>query len=90
MHGYIDKFILMYLDDVLVYSDNEDEHEAHLRQVFDQLREHKLQAKLKKCEIGKLHVKYLGNVVGSGKLSVDRDKVAAISSWEPPSDTKGA
>ena len=35
MHGFIDKFILVYLDDVLVYSDNEDKHEAHLRQVFD-------------------------------------------------------
>ena len=89
MHEYIDKFILVYLDDVSVYSDNEHEHKAHLRQVFDQLHEHKLQAKLKKCEFGKSHMKYLGHVVGSGKLSVDRDKVAAISSWEPPSDFKG-
>ena len=89
MHGFIDKFILVYLDDVLVYSDNEDEHEAHLRQVFDCLREHKLQAKLKKCEFGKSHVKYLGHVVGSGELSVDREKVAAVTSWEPPSNIKG-
>ena len=71
------------------YSDNEDEHKAHLCQVFDRLREHKLQAKLKKCEFGKLHVKYLGHVVGSGKLSVDREKVAAVTSWERPSDIKG-
>ena len=70
MHGFIDKFVLVYLDDILVYSNNEDEHEAHLRQVFDQLREHKLQAKLKNCEFGKMHVKYLGHVFGSGKLSV--------------------
>ena len=66
MHGYIDKFVLVYLDDVLVYSDNDDEHEAHLHQVFDRLREHKLQAKLKKCEFGKRHVKYLGRTVGLG------------------------
>ena len=78
----------MYLDHVLVYSNNEDEHEAHLCQVFDQLREHKLQAKLKKCEFGKLHMKYMGHVVGSGELSVDREKVAAVSRWEPPSDIK--
>ena len=90
MHGFINKFVLVYLDDVLVYSDNEDEHETHLHQVFDWLREHKLQAKLKKCKFGKLHVKYLGHVVGAGKLSVDRDKVAAISSWEPPSNIKGS
>ena len=88
MHGFIDKFILVYLDDVLVYSNNEDEHEAHLRQVFDQLRVHKLQAKLKKCQFGKWHVEYMGHVVGSGELSVDREKVAAVSSWEPPSDIK--
>ena len=89
MHGFIDKFVLVYLDNILVYSDNEDEHEAHLRQVFDRLREHKLQAKLKKCEFGKSHVKYLGHVVGSGKLRIDRKKVAAVSSWEPPYDIKG-
>ena len=89
MHGFIDKFVLVYLDDILVYSDNENEREVHLCQVFDQLREHKLQAKLKKCEFGKLHMKYLGHVVGSGELSVDREKVAAVTSWEPPSDIKG-
>ena len=89
MHGFIDKFILVYLDDILVYNDNEDEHEAHLRQVFDRLCDHKLQAKLKKCKFGKMYVKYLGHVVGSGKFSVDCDKVAAISSWEPLSNIKG-
>ena len=89
MHGYIDKFVLVYLDNVLVYSDNEDEHKAHFGQVSNQLCEYKLQAKLKKCEFGKLHVKYLGHVVGSGKLSVDCNKVAAISSWESPSNIKG-
>ena len=68
MSGYIDDFVLVYLDDILVYSDNAEEHEAHLRQVFDRLRKHKLQAKLKKCEFGKPYVKYLGHVVGSGEL----------------------
>ena len=81
--------MLVYLEDVLVYSDNMDEHEAHLRQVFDRLCEHKLQAKLKKCKFDKMYVKYLGHMVGSGKLCVDHDKVAAVSSWEPPTDTKG-
>ena len=44
---------------------------------------------MKKCEFGKTHVKYLGHVVGSVKLSVDRDKVAAIAVWQPPTDVKG-
>ena len=55
----------------------------HLRKVFARLRENKLQAKLKKCEFGKPHVKYLGHVVGSGELRVDMDKVAAVRDWAP-------
>ena len=89
MSDYIDDFVLVYLDDILVYSNNADEHGAHLRCVFDRLCEHKLQAKLKKCESGKPYVKYLGHVVGSGELHVDSDKVAAVLDWEPPKDIKG-
>ena len=88
MSGYIDDFVLVYLNDILVYSDNVEEHKAHLWQVFEQLSEHKLQAKLKKCEFGKPYVKHLGNVVGSGELRVDSDKVAAVLDWEPPKDIK--
>ena len=42
MHGYIDNFVLVYLDDILIFSNNEDEHESHLHKVVDRLREHKL------------------------------------------------
>ena len=89
MSGYIDDFVLVYLDDILVYSDNAEEHEAHLRQVFDWLRKHKLQDKLKKYEFGKPYVKCLGHVVGSGEFRVDSEKVAAVLDWEPPKDIKG-
>ena len=61
---YIDGFVLVYLDDILVFSPTKYEHENHLRLVFQRLREHKLQAKLKKCEFGKPLVKYLVYVVG--------------------------
>ena len=71
MSGYIDDFVLVYLDDILVYSDNAEEHEAHLQQVFDRLSEHKLQAKFKKCEFGEPYVKYRGHVIGSGELHMD-------------------
>ena len=89
MSGYIDDFVLVYLGDFLVYSDNAEEHEAHLRQVFDQLCKHKLQAKLKKYEFGKPYVKYLWHVVCSGELCVDSDKVAAVLNWDTPKDIKG-
>ena len=71
MGEYIDEFVLLYLDDILVFSTTEHEHENHLRLVFQRLREHKLQAKLKKCELSKLCVKYLGHIEGSGEIHVD-------------------
>ena len=89
MGEYIDDFVLMYLDDILVFSSTEHEHENHMRLFFQQLREHKLQAKLKKCEFGKPRVKYLSHVVGSGEVHVDKNKVSAVISWEPPRDIKG-
>ena len=61
----------------------------HLRKVFTRLHENKLQAKLKKWEFGKPHVKYLGHVAGSGDLHVDMDKAAAVHDWAPPVDIKG-
>ena len=57
--------------------------------MFTKLRENKLQAKLKKYESNKPHIKYLGHVVGSGELCVDMDMVAAVCDWVPPVDIKG-
>ena len=56
MSGYIDGFVLVYLDNILIYSNNAEEYETNLQQVFDRLHEHKLQAKLKKCEFGKPYI----------------------------------
>ena len=89
MGEYIDDFMLLYLDDILVFSTTEHEHEHHLRLFFQRLREHKLQAKLKKCEFGKLRIKYLGHIVGSGEVHADKDKVAAVANWEAPKDING-
>ena len=85
---YIDDFVLMYLDDTLVFSTTEHEHENHLRLIFQWLRQYKLQAKLKKCEYGKPRVKYLGHAVVSGEVHVDKDKVAAVANWEALKDIK--
>ena len=88
MGEYIDDFVLVYLDDILEFSTAEHEHENHLRLVFQRLREHKLEAKLKKCKLGKPRVKYLGHIVGSGEIHMDIDKVAAVTNWEPTMDIK--
>ena len=62
----LDRFVLVYLDDILIYSTSDDEHERHLRCVFDRLRKHVLYAKLSKCEFGMREVDYLGHIVGGG------------------------
>ena len=89
MGEYIDNFVLVCLYDILMFSTTEYEHEHHLRLVFQKLREHNLQTKLKKCEFGKPCVKYLGYIVGSGEVHVDQDKIAAVANWEAPIDIKG-
>ena len=90
MKGYIDDFVGVYLDDILVYTDGDaKDHERDLQKVFDRLQKHNLHAKLKKCDFGKDRVKYLGHVVDSGELRVDEDKVVAVAAWEAPSDIKG-
>ena len=89
MGEYIDDFVLVYLDDILVFSTTEYEHEHHLRLVFQKLGEHKLQAKLNKRDFGKPRVKYLGHIAGSGELHMAQDKVTAVANWEAPTDIKG-
>jgi transposase InsO family protein len=81
---YLGKFVLVYLDDILVMSRTPEEHARHLRLVLGLLRQHQLYAKLSKCEFGKARVKFLGHVVGGGTVSVDPTKVAALRDWPLP------
>ena len=83
-----DSFVLVYLDDILVFSTTEHGHKYYLKFVFQKLREHKLQAKLKKCEFAKPPVKYLDHIVSSGEAHVDHDKVAAATNWKEPKHVK--
>jgi hypothetical protein len=81
---YLDKFIVVFIDDILVYSRNEEEHEGHLRLVLQKLRDHKLYAKLSKCEFWLKQVAFLGHVVSKGGISVDPSKVQDVLSWKTP------
>ncbi|XP_020963973.1 uncharacterized protein LOC110265353 [Arachis ipaensis] len=81
---FLDKFVVVFIDDILVYSKTAKEHEEHLRIVLQILKERKLYAKLSKCEFWKEEVKFLGHVVSKGGIAVDPSKVEAVMEWERP------
>jgi hypothetical protein len=81
---YLDKFIVVFIDDILVYLRNEEEHEGHLRLVLQKLRDHKLYAKLSKCEVWLKQVAFLGHVVLKEGISMDPSKVQDVLSWKAP------
>jgi hypothetical protein len=86
---YLDVFCTVYLDDILIYSENELEHEEHVIKVLQKLREAGLQADIKKCEFGVKRTKYLGFIVTTDGIEVDPDKVSVIHDWKAPRTVKG-
>ncbi|KAL0556361.1 hypothetical protein IC582_004874 [Cucumis melo] len=82
---FLDTFVIVFIDDILVYSKTEAEHEEHLHQVLETLRANKLYAKFFKCESGLKKVSFLGHVVSSEGVSIDPTKIEAITSWPRPS-----
>ena len=85
---YLDQFIIVFIDDILVYSRSEDERELHLRMVLDILREKRLYAKLKKYEFWLDCVLFLGHIVSKEGILVDPSKVEAIQSWPTPRNAR--
>ncbi|OMO58913.1 reverse transcriptase [Corchorus capsularis] len=83
---YLDKFVVVFIDDILVYSKSMEEHGEHLRLVLQILREKKLYAKFKKCEFWLDSVAFLGHVVSKDGISVDPEKVKAIVEWSRPTN----
>jgi hypothetical protein len=77
----LDRFVVVSNDDILVYSRSEEEHEEHLRLALQKLREHRLYAKLSKCEFWMKQVAFLGHVISKGGISVDPSKVQDVLSW---------
>ena len=81
---YLDQFVIVFVDDILIYSQSEWEHEYHLRIVLQLLRDHQLYAKFNKCEFWLTEVRFLGHMVSASGVSVDPEKVEAVMSWERP------
>ncbi len=81
---YLDRFVVVFIDDILVYSRDETEHAEHLRQVLQILRDKLLYAKFSKCEFWLREVSFLGHVVSASGIRVDPSKISAILNWKPP------
>ena len=83
---YLDKFVVVFIDDILIYSKSHVEHGEHLRIVLQTLRTHQLYAKLSKCEFWLNSVSFLGHVISKEGVQVDPKKVEAVSNWPRPTN----
>ncbi|XP_071683425.1 uncharacterized protein [Lolium perenne] len=83
---YLDKFVVVFIDDILVYSKSEEEHEEHLRLVLGTLRKHQLYAKFSKCQFWLKEVGFLGHVLSAGGVSVDPSLIKSIMDRKPPTN----
>jgi hypothetical protein len=80
----LDKFVVVFIDDILVYSKNKEEHPEHLHVVLQRLREHHLYAKLSKCDFWLKEIKFLGHTISQAGMAVDPDNVQEVMNWKPP------
>ena len=85
-HEYLDHFVIMFIDDILIYSKSQEEHEEHLRIVLQILRERKLYAKLKKCEFWLYQVVFLGHVISKDGITMDPSMIEAVVDWDRPTN----
>jgi hypothetical protein len=84
----LDKFVVVFIDDILVYSKNEDEHTKHLHIVLQRLRDHHLYAKLSKCDIWLREIKFLGHTISQDGISVNPEKVQEVMNLKPPTTVR--
>jgi hypothetical protein len=84
----LDMFVVVFIDDILVYSKNEAEHAKHLHTVLQRLRDHRLYAKLSKCDFWLKEIKFLGHTISREGIAVDPDKVQEVIDWKPPTTVR--
>jgi hypothetical protein len=81
---YLDKVVVVFIDDILIFSKTDEEHKKHLRLVLEKLRSNQLYSKFSKCEFWLTEVAFLGHVIFAGGVSVDPGKVKDVLNWMPP------
>ena len=81
---YLDKFVVVFIDDILIYSKNKEEHAEHLRIVLGRLRDQQLYAKFSKCEFWLEEVEFLGHVLSGAGIAVNLGKISAVVDWKSP------
>jgi hypothetical protein len=82
------KFVVVFINDILVYSRNEEDHASHLHVVLQRLRGHRLYAKLSKCDFWLKEIKILGHTISQKGIAVDPDKVQEVMNWKPPTTVR--
>nr|GFC23223.1 retrotransposon protein, putative, Ty3-gypsy subclass [Tanacetum cinerariifolium] len=81
---YLDNFVIVFIDDILIYSKSKKEHEVHLKLILELLKKEKLFEKFLKCELWLQEVHFLGHVVNSEGIPVDPNKIEVVKNWKPP------
>ncbi|KAK9140215.1 hypothetical protein Scep_009896 [Stephania cephalantha] len=84
LREYLDRFVIVFIDDILIYSKTREDHGEHLRIILQSLRAHRLYAKFSKCEFWLTEVGFLGHIIGASGVSVDPAKVRAVIDWPTP------
>jgi len=84
LRSFLDEFLIVYLDDIFIFSKSQEEHVKYVRKVLDVLKKEQLFLKMSKFEFEKNSLVYLGHIVGGGELNIDPYKVSAILNWAIP------
>jgi hypothetical protein len=85
----LDKFVVVFINNILIYSRSAEEHEQHLRVILNKLQAHKLYAKFSKCEFWLQEVAFLGHIITANGVKVDPKKVKAVSEWKQQTNVTG-
>ena len=88
LRDFLNRFVYVYLDDILIFSRDTAEHVSHVRQVLQRLLENKLYVKAEKCEFHVTSVRVLGYILESGQMKTDPEKIRAVAEWPTPTSRK--